>query len=129
MEARRRGGVLKIDGRKTGGDYFIERTFQLKLGQSGNLTLRQFIGWNPSTKQIQSWAFGSDGSFETGIWSKEGSAWQSERSITFADGAKGSALNFVTVIDKNTLVFKSVQRRHGKRVLPDIMDLEVERGK
>ena len=123
------GVVLKISCTKPVGGYFFERIFQLKLGSEATLTLKQFIGWDPVAKEIRSWGFGSDGSVETGVWSKEGNTWEVERKITYADGEQGTALNLITRIGEDGFLFKSVERHYGNRLLPDIVGLEVERDK
>jgi hypothetical protein len=123
------GVVLKIECKRAEGGYFLERTFQIKLGRDGKLTLKQFIGWDPEAKRIQSWGFGSDGSVETATWTKNGSIWEARRSITYADGKKGTALNLTNVLDQDNFIFKSVDRHYGGQLLPDIMDVEVERNK
>lgn len=123
------GVVLKIDCTKSDGGYFLERTFQLKLGREANLTRKQFIGWDPVAKKIRSWGFGSDGTVETGVWSKEGNTFEVERTITYADGKQGTAINLITRIGEDAFLFKSVERHYGKQLLPDIIGLEVERSK
>ena len=123
------GVRLEIDCAKATGGYFLTRTFRLKLGSEDELILQQVIGWDPARQQVRSWAFGSDGSFEEAVWTKEGETWEAERVITYADGTKGSAVNYTAPMDKDSFHFKSLERRYGDRILPDIIGIEVDRVK
>ncbi len=46
---------------------FLSRSFSVQIGDQIDMSGMQWIGWDPSTKQIRSWVFDSDGGFGQGI--------------------------------------------------------------
>ena len=48
---------------------------KLQIGGQIDMAGMQVIGWDPSTKQIRSWVFDSDGGFGQGTWKKKGKHW------------------------------------------------------
>ena len=61
-------------------EWMHDKNFQLVKGVSKDTTGKEqtsteIVGWNPISKQIQSWGFGSFGGYGEGRWQKEGTTW------------------------------------------------------
>jgi uncharacterized protein (TIGR02246 family) len=106
---------------------FITRAFTLSVGDRIDMAGMQIIGWDPSTKQIRSWVFDSDGAFGEGTWSKKGSRWYIQSTGTLPDGQKSSSTNIMTYVDDNHFTWQSVNRQAGGEVLPNVDEVVVVR--
>ncbi len=106
---------------------FITRAFTLSVGDRIDMAGMQIIGWDPSTKQIRSWVFDSDGAFGEGTWSKKGNRWYIQSTGTLPDGQKSSSTNIMTYVDDNHFTWQSVNRQAGGEVLPNVDEVVVGR--
>lgn len=106
---------------------FITRAFTLSVGDRIDMAGMQIIGWDPSTKQIRSWVFDSDGAFGEGTWSKKGNRWYIQSTGTLPDGQKSSSTNIMTYVDTNHFTWQSVNRQAGGEVLPNVDEVVVVR--
>ena len=104
---------------------FLVRTFAVEIGDNIDMSGIQFIGWDPSTKQIRSWVFDSDGGFGQGVWSKKDNRWSVQQTGVLPDGSKSSAVNVITHIDDSTMTLQSVSRTLDGEILPNIDEVKV----
>ena len=104
---------------------FLVRSFVVQIRDSIDMSGMQFIGWDPSTKQIRSWVFDSDGGFGQGTWSKKDNRWSVQQTGILPDGRKSSAVNIMTYVDDNTMTLQSVNRMLAGELLPNIDEVKV----
>ena len=97
--------------------------------QSGKETSTglQIIGVDPSTGQITSWSFSSDGGHAVGLWAPHENGWIVESSGVLKDGSETSATHILSRKDKDTLLWKSGDRSLGDAMLPDIQEVTLNR--
>lgn len=106
---------------------FLVRSFTASVRDRIDKSGMQIIGWDPAAKQIRSWVFDTDGGFGEGVWSKKGNRWYIQAKDTSAEGQKLSSQNILTVVDKNTFTWQSVDRQAGGQLLPNIDEVVVVR--
>jgi hypothetical protein len=99
---------------------FLLREFTVKLAGHPALTGSQRIGWDPLRKQIRSWVFDSEGGFAEGLWSRQGNQWYVKISGVLRDGRTLSATQVITLLNKDSSTWTSVDRTIGGEVVPDI---------
>jgi uncharacterized protein (TIGR02246 family) len=104
---------------------FITRSFTIQIRDRIDMAGMQIIGWDPSTKQIRSWVFDSDGGFGQATWKKKGNRWYIQQSGVLPDGRKSSAVNIVTRLDDNTCTLQSVNRMVDGELLPNIDEVKI----
>lgn len=73
---------------------------------------RQVIGWDPQHNTIISWHFDSNGSFGSGVWTKQPNEnkWTVEVAGVGADGSNSTASNVVTVKSPDEVIWQSTHR-------------------
>ena len=106
---------------------FITRQFAISVEDRLDMSGIQLIGWDPSTGKIRSWVFDSDGGFGEATWTKKGNRWSINASATMPDGRKTSAINIMTMLDKNSFTWQSTGRELGGEILPNIEPIKVVR--
>lgn len=104
---------------------FLIRTFAVQIRDSIDMSGMQIIGWDPSTKQIRSWVFDSDGGFGQGTWSKKDNRWSVQQTAVLPNGSKSSAVNILTYIDDSTMTLQSVNRMLDGQLLPNIDEVKI----
>jgi hypothetical protein len=55
--------------------------------------IAQRIGWDPLSRQIVSWSFGSDGSHGEAAWTRDDDTWIARTMAVMPDGTQTSSLN------------------------------------
>jgi uncharacterized protein (TIGR02246 family) len=106
---------------------FMVRSFTIQIHDRIDMAGMQIIGWDPSTKQIRSWVFDSDGGFGQATWKKKGNRWNIQQSGILPDGRKSSAVNIITRLDDNTCTIQSVDRAEDGELLPDIEEVKIKK--
>jgi hypothetical protein len=101
--------------------------FAVSFGDQIDIFVIQVIGWDASAGKIRSWVFDSDGGFGEGTWTKKGNRWLVDANATLPDGRKTSAINVMTVLDKNTITWESTGRDLDGEILPNIGPMKVVR--
>ncbi len=104
---------------------FITRSFTIQIRDRIDMAGMQIIGWDPSTKQIRSWVFDSDGGFGQATWKKKDNRWYIQQSGVLPDGRKSSAVNIITCLDDNTCTLQSVNRTVDGELLPNIDEVKI----
>jgi uncharacterized protein (TIGR02246 family) len=89
----------------------------------------QWIGWDPTTKNIRSWTFDTQGGFGEGHWKKDGNKWIIKSTAVGRDGKKVAATNIVTRIDADTIGWQSKDRSVDGKEVPDIKEVKLKRVK
>jgi hypothetical protein len=108
---------------------FLSRAF--KITTSGEVTLEgtQVIGWDPIEGQIRSWTFDSAGGFGEGRWLRDGARWLVKTSFVLATGERASAINIITYVDQDTLLWESTNREVAGELQLSIAEVTVVRQK
>lgn len=79
----------------------------------------QRIGWDPSTGQLRSWTFDSDGGFSVGEWDVVAEGWAVKSEATLPDGTQGSATMTIAPQDADHFVVRATDRIVGGVEEPD----------
>jgi uncharacterized protein (TIGR02246 family) len=98
---------------------FIVQEYSVAGGDSADLRVVQWIGFDPVTGQIKSWTFDSRGGYGEGLWSREGNAWHGETTGVLPDGRSGTARNSVRFVDDTHLQWSSTGRNVEGQPMPD----------
>jgi hypothetical protein len=89
---------------------------------------RGFWYWDPSTKQIKSWALNSVGGHGQAIWTTQASGWMWKQTGVEQDGRKTSMTTTVTVVTEDTHLHKWQDYMIGGKPQPD-QEIEYKRVK
>jgi uncharacterized protein (TIGR02246 family) len=100
------------------GNYLL-RTLTVHVRGEGVATISQRIGWDPLTKQIKSWEFGSDGGHGEGLWTRDGARWIIKHTGVTPDGRTGSATHVLALEKPNRVRWTSIDRIVGGAAVPD----------
>ena len=106
---------------------FITRSFKISVNGESDLSGMQLIGWDPSTQNIRSWVFDSDGGFGKATWTKKENRWMINASATLPDGRRSSAVKIITVVDDDTITWQSTGRALDGEILPNIDPIKLTR--
>ena len=71
--------------------HFLVRSFSVTTDGQMDLQGTEIVGYDPTTKQIRSWVFDSDGSFSEGVWTQQGKSWSESMKGTLADAGPGDS--------------------------------------
>jgi uncharacterized protein (TIGR02246 family) len=106
---------------------FLNYAFKVSAPGADDLEGTQVIGWDPAAGTIRSWMFDSDGGFGEGTWSRKDNSWVVKFSQVLPDGRKASATNVYTLVDGNTITWKSIGRKLDNDFLPNIDEVKMVR--
>lgn len=106
---------------------FLSRSFKVIIGDRIDLEGTQVIGWDPRSGSIRSWLFDSDGGFGEGYWTRQNDQWEVASLQTLSDGSIAKSKNIYTVVDGNKFTVRSIGRKIGDQILPNIEDVTVVR--
>lgn len=84
------------------------------------LEITQRIGWDPLSKTIHSWVFGSDGSHGEADWSRDGRSWVAQARAVSPDGNQTTSLNIYTYDGKDRCVWRSLPTHVGAEHVPPV---------
>lgn len=84
------------------------------------LEITQHIGWEPQSKSIHSWAFGSDGSHGEADWTRDGRSWVAQSRAILPDGSQSTSLNIYTYDGKDRCVWRSLPTHVGSEQVPPV---------
>jgi uncharacterized protein (TIGR02246 family) len=108
---------------------FLVRSYKVKVGDDEPYEGTQVIGWDPRKKQIRSWSFDSDGSFDDGAWSKNGDEWLIRSARTQADGTSASGTQVLKKVDADTFTIQTIARDVDGEPQPASKPVKVVRAK
>ena len=107
--------------------HFLARNYAVTKSGKETSTGLQIIGVDPSTGQITSWSFSSDGGHAVGLWAPHEDGWIVESSGVLKDGSETGATHILSRKDKDTLLWKSSDRSLGDALLPDTPEVTLKR--
>ncbi len=84
------------------------------------LEITQRIGWDPLSKSIHSWVFGSDGSHGEATWVRDGKSWVAQARAIHSDGSQSTSLNIYTYDGKDRCVWRSLPTHVGGEHVPTV---------
>lgn len=87
-------------------------------GPRPSMQISQRIGWDPLSRQIRSWAFGSDGSHGEATWTRDGGSWIARTASVRPDGGQTSTLNIYTFDGKDRCTWRSLPTHVGGEHTP-----------
>jgi hypothetical protein len=96
----------------------IDQTIHLK--DQEEMTLTQFIGWDPLQQQIRSWVFDSRGGFGEGLWTRAGNRWMVESAGVLSDARRATSNSSWKYVDDHTCEWDSVDRAIDSKPAPDV---------
>ncbi len=99
---------------------FLLQEFQVIRENQVLMKGTQRLGWDPQTEQIRCWVFDSDGGFSEGIWTEVDDQWICKASGVLRDGTSASSTRILTRMDKDRVIWSSVDRLLGGEKLPDL---------
>lgn len=109
------------------GKKFMERTYFSSSKGKQQIIGKQIIGIDPTSGDIMSWTFNTDGSYAVGIWAIVENGWLIESRGVTSDGVLTSAHNILSKIDENGCRWQSVNRTANGIELPDALEVVSKR--
>ena len=105
-------------------DMKIENAATAAGGDAGDglpaMHITQRIGWDPLSRQIVSWSFGSDGSHGEATWTRDDDTWVARTMAVMPDGGQTSSLNIYTYDGANRCTWRSVPTHVGGEHAPHV---------
>jgi uncharacterized protein (TIGR02246 family) len=98
---------------------FLLRDFTVHVQGKSVMNVTERIGWDPSTRQIKSWVFDSEGGHGTGLWSRHGDEWIIKSTGIMPDGRTATATHVLTRVSPQSARWASLERTVGDQVVPD----------
>jgi uncharacterized protein (TIGR02246 family) len=80
----------------------------------------QRIGWDPLSRSIHSWVFGSDGSHGEAEWSRDDGSWVARTTAVHPDGRQTSSINIYTFDGKDRCTWRSLPTHVGGEHEPQV---------
>lgn len=97
---------------------FLEQEYKAKRGDT-DLTVKQFIGFDPLTGQLKSWYFDSRGNYGEGLWERDGNSWLVQTAGVLSTGLTGTGRNVFRFVDDQSFIFQSKDREIEGQPIPD----------
>jgi hypothetical protein len=92
---------------------FIKRTFKITTQEKGETrvtTGTQVVGYDPTTGEIRSWLFDSEGGFAESAWSMEENRMVGHTRSVMADGGTAHSTDVLTRISDDEFTVQSTNR-------------------
>ncbi len=106
---------------------FLVRSYKVERDNQEPWEGSQIIGWDPRNKEIRSWTFDSDGSFDEGSWSRHGDTWHVALSRTLENGGIASATQVIKKTGPDSYTVQMVAREVNGDPVPSSEVLKVIR--
>jgi uncharacterized protein (TIGR02246 family) len=111
--------VVQTTCRWTEDQNYLLRDFTVRVQGKAVMTVQERIGWDPSTRQIKSWVFDSEGGYASGLWSRNGNDWVIKSTGIMPDGRTATATHVLTRVSPQSARWASLERTVGEQVVPD----------
>jgi uncharacterized protein (TIGR02246 family) len=111
---------VQVKGRWALNKSFLVLEYTARGKDGEDLTVLQYFGWDPADEVIRSWFFDSKGGNGGGDWARDGNIWTADWRGELSDGRPASSVNSIRIIDRNTFVFRSVDREIDGLPLADL---------
>jgi uncharacterized protein (TIGR02246 family) len=101
---------------------FIKRTFRItteEKGESKITTGTQVVGYDPSTGEIRSWLFDSEGGFAESVWSAEENRMVGQTKSVLSDGSAAHSTDVLTRISNDEFTVQSTDRTVDEESVED----------
>jgi uncharacterized protein (TIGR02246 family) len=108
-------------------NHFLIRSHTVTVDGEADLQGTEVIVYDPTTKQIRSFMFDSDGTVTESTWTQQGKVWTVKAKGFLADGKKASATHTYTQVDDNTCTYASSNRDVGGQLQPNVPDVKMVR--
>lgn len=82
--------------------------------------ITQRIGWDPLSRQIVSWSFGSDGSHGEATWTRDEDTWIARTMAVLPDGTQTTSLNIYAYDGASRCSWRSVPTHVGGEHAPHV---------
>lgn len=83
-------------------------------GAGAGLVISQRVGWDPLTRRVRSWAFGSDGSHAEATWLRDDDgSWVAHTTSVRPDGSQTTSINVYAYDGKDRLLWRSLPTHVG----------------
>jgi uncharacterized protein (TIGR02246 family) len=90
---------------------------------------KQWIGWDPLAKRVQSRIIDATGAFGEGHWTADGKKWVVKTTVVLSDGKKAAATFVLSPTDAETITLESRDRSVDGNTLPDSKEVKLKRVK
>jgi len=118
--AAEKHAAIEVSTRWNESRTYLIRELTLPTEGGAPLTITQRIGWDPLTKSLHSWVFGSDGSHGEADWTRDGRSWVAKSRAVSPDGSQSTSLNIYTYDGKDRCVWKSLPTHVGSEHVPPV---------
>lgn len=112
--------AIEVSTRWNESKTYLIRELRIPAEGATPLTITQRIGWDPLTKSVHSWVFGSDGSHGEADWTREGRSWVAKSRAVNPAGVQSTSLNIYTYDGKDRCVWKSLPTHVGSEHVPPV---------
>jgi uncharacterized protein (TIGR02246 family) len=102
--------TAQMGGRWTLNKNFLLLEYAVKGKDGEDMTVVQYVGWDPADGVIRSWFFDSQGGYGGGDWVREGNTWTAQCAGMLPEGQAASSVNSIQFIDDQGFIFRSVDR-------------------
>jgi uncharacterized protein (TIGR02246 family) len=99
--------------------HYLVQEYTVKGTGGDDLSVAQWVGWDPQSGQLKSWFFDSRGGHGEGLWERNGNTWTIATVGVVADGRTGSSTNSLQHVDDGTFVWKSRDRELDGQPIAD----------
>lgn len=112
---------IEVSARWNASKTYLTRTMTITPGANvPPLEITQRIGWDPLSKSVHSWVFGSDGSHGEANWTRDGKSWVAQARAIHPDGSQSTSLNIYTYDGKDRCEWKSLPTHVGSEAMPTV---------
>jgi hypothetical protein len=104
-------------------DWQLDKSFLVQkfhvTDKDGDFDVVTWIAFDPSEGRFRQWFFDSRGGFGGGAWSQRENEWRIGTLAVLPDGQIGSSINTWEAKDKNTAIWRAIEREVDGEALPD----------
>jgi uncharacterized protein (TIGR02246 family) len=106
---------------------FLVRSYRVEKENQSPWEGTQIIGWDSRNKQIRSWTFDSDGSFDEAFWTRHGDTWQVVLTRTLDDGGMATGTQIMKKLSPDSYTVQMVAREINGEPAPSSEPVRVIR--